>query len=136
MNYEEEIEKRAIKRANGIYSPTQRDLRYINCKIDYSAGANSMLSIIEAKDAEIEHLKQADKWIKVEDRLPNIGVEVNAFHPSWIDDDYNPLGVRTGFLNGDDKFYSAKWNNYHDCYQEESDIMPTYWQPLPAAPKE
>ena len=44
------------------------------------------------------------------------GEEVLAYHPSWIDEDFNPRGIRIGFWNGGDDFKSAHWWDYQDCY--------------------
>lgn len=34
----------------------------------------------------------------------------------WIDEDFNPKGIRIGFWNGGDDFKSAHWWDYQDCY--------------------
>lgn len=34
----------------------------------------------------------------------------------WIDEDFNPRGIRIGFWNGGDDFKSAHWWDYQDCY--------------------
>lgn len=47
---------------------------------------------------------------------PPEGEEVLAYHPSWIDEDFNPRGIRIGFWNGGDDFKSAHWWDYQDCY--------------------
>lgn len=81
-------------------------------------------------------MERKDNWNEVsKSKLTQEDGEVNAFHPAWIDEDINPKGIRVGFVNGDDKFYSAKWNNYHDCYESDTVIFPTHWQPLPEPPK-
>lgn len=43
-------------------------------------------------------------------------LEVLAYHPGWIDEDFNPRGIRIGFWNGGDDFKSAHWWDYQDCY--------------------
>lgn len=67
--------------------------------------------------------------------LPDIGVEVLGFHPSWIDEDYNPDGIRVCFRDDLD-WYCARWNNSHDYYvTDESDLaMPEKWMYKPARP--
>lgn len=35
---------------------------------------------------------------------------------TWVDEDFNPRGIRIGFWNGGDDFKSAHWWDYQDCY--------------------
>lgn len=51
-----------------------------------------------------------------EGSMPDEGVEVLAFHEEWIDPDFNPDGIRVGFLNGDHEFVSTYWWDYQDDY--------------------
>lgn len=37
-------------------------------------------------------------WKKYKEEKPPEGEEVLAYHPSWIDEDFNPRGIRIGFL--------------------------------------
>lgn len=46
-------------------------------------------------------------WKKFKEEKPSEGEEVLAYHPSWIDEDFNPRGIRIGFWNGGDDFKSA-----------------------------
>lgn len=39
-------------------------------------------------------------WKKFKEEKPSEGEEVLAYHPSWIDEDFNPRGIRIGFWNG------------------------------------
>ena len=48
-------------------------------------------------------------WKKFKEEKPSEGEEVLAYHPSWIDEDFNPRGIRIGFWNGGDDFKSAHW---------------------------
>lgn len=43
-------------------------------------------------------------WKKFKEEKPSEGEEVLAYHPSWIDEDFNPRGIRIGFWNGGDDF--------------------------------
>lgn len=54
-------------------------------------------------------------WKNYNEVKPETGREVLAYHPSWLDDDSNPHGIRIGF-QCDDDFVSARWSNYQDCY--------------------
>lgn len=41
------------------------------------------------------------KWIKYEKQsLPPTGVEVLAYNSKWINEDFNPKGIRVGFRDG------------------------------------
>ena len=55
-------------------------------------------------------------WKKYKEEKPPEGEEVLTYHPSWIDEDFNPRGIRIGFWNGGDDFKSAHWWDYQDCY--------------------
>lgn len=55
-------------------------------------------------------------WKKFKEEKPSEREEVLAYHPSWIDEDFNPRGIRIGFWNGGDDFRSAHWWDYQDCY--------------------
>lgn len=35
-------------------------------------------------------------WKKFKEEKPPEGEEVLAYHPSWIDEDFNPRGIRIG----------------------------------------
>lgn len=49
--------------------------------------------------------------------------ELLGFSRGWIDEDYNPKGIRICFCNGDGtEWVSAKYNNYHDCYEEDYSV--------------
>jgi hypothetical protein len=62
-------------------------------------------------------------------------MEVLAFSEKWIDIDFNPLGTRVGFVNGEGEFCSAAWIDYHDCYTESVEVTPSYWMPFPVFQK-
>lgn len=55
-------------------------------------------------------------WKLYAEEKPPVGVEVLAFSPKWIDEDFNPKGIRIGFQNENDAgpFMSAEWCNYCD----------------------
>lgn len=65
---------------------------------------------------------------------PEFGVEVIAFSPEWIDEDFNPKGIRIGFFDGDGSFVSAKWIDYQDSYTEDNTVMPTHYMDIPENP--
>lgn len=69
-----------------------------------------------------------------------------TFNEKWIDEDFNPSGLRVGFLD-DDGFISTEWDEDCDCYcttyEEGDDVdaygrkkpnMPTHWMKMPTHP--
>lgn len=57
------------------------------------------------------------EWIKYsKETLPPQGEEVIAYNHKWINEDFNPKGIRIGFRDGDDEFLSAHWLDYQDSY--------------------
>jgi hypothetical protein len=71
------------------------------------------------------------KWIALKDQVPPIGIEYLGFNPEWIDEDYNPKGIRVWF-HDDLGWYSAKYNNTHDCWDTTEEEKPTHWMEYPA----
>lgn len=57
-----------------------------------------------------------ENYIELSKQKPEEGVEVLCFNENWIDEDFNPKGIRIGFLNGDGNFTTAHWWDYQDCY--------------------
>ena len=79
---------------------------------------------IEAVDIALKGMCVKPKWVKIDKKhpLPKFE-EVFAFNKEWIDEDFNPKGVRIGFL-GEDGFISAVWDSEYDmygCVHEEGD---------------
>ena len=92
-----------------------------------------------------------NRYINYQEQRPPFGVEVIAYHHKWIDEDFNPRGIRVGFL-GFDGFISAFWYDEQDCYETISkqhcesnkdfyanhidNIEPEFWCPFTKPPKE
>lgn len=88
-------------------------------------------------------LNEAQRFIPIEEELPPEGVECLLQNEKWINEDYNPKGIRNGFLGGDGIWVSNYWCNYHDEYHtrtsDEDDEsfsdpkaenqVPTHWRP-------
>lgn len=62
-------------------------------------------------------------WHKFEDEKPQNGQWVIAFHHDWVNEDFNPEGIRIGFLqenlasdNCPYDFVSAHWWDYQDDF--------------------
>jgi hypothetical protein len=86
-----------------------------------------------------------NNWIDISVNPPIIGTEVLFFNEKWINEDWNPNGIRVGFLDDMNGYTSAYWCNYHDEYHtrisgednknfEDSkgaNQVPTHWLPMP-----
>lgn len=103
----------------------------------------------EGKVSKIENDESEFIKIKSEKDYPEKGTEVLLFKKSWINQDYNPRGVRIGYLDDVSGWVSAYWCNYHNAYHtrtsnEDNDQfedfksinqIPTHWKPLGSSPK-
>lgn len=106
-------------------------------------------------ESRIEEARWTDvnpKWINYKKRKPEDFVEVLAYNKNWIDEDFNPTGIRIGFIDGNGDFTSAYWWDYQDCYEtiskaiceENSEFYskhigntePTHWMSMPKLPTE
>lgn len=139
--------KEQIKKQADIY--TDDASNYTEWSDDGGWSATNDIDLVEK--AFIEGAKWADNhskspWLKYKDKKPEVDVEVIAFNPKWIDEDFNPNGTRIGFLS-DDGFTSAFWWDYQDCYETISksrcednkefysrhidNTEPEFWMPIP-----
>lgn len=88
-------------------------------------------------------------WTKIEEKLPEQGLEVLCFNKNWICEDFNPNGTRIGFLNGDNEFTTAHWWAYQDTYMTiskydckdeifseniKNNTEPTHWRSIEKPP--
>ena len=85
------------------------------------------------------------RWIPLTEKEPEEGFEVLLYNKNWINDDWNPKGVRIGYKDGVCGWISAYWCNYHDDYHtrtsDEDDKqfedykaenqVPTHWIEIP-----
>jgi hypothetical protein len=85
------------------------------------------------------------KWISIKEELPKLGVEAILHNEKWINEDYNPKGIRIGFKDDVSGWVSAYWCNYHDDYHTRTsdaddsqfelfraeDNIPTHWIEIP-----
>jgi len=55
--------------------------------------------------------------------------EVLCYSPGWVHLDFNPRGLRTGFMGGEG-FISAFWWDNQDTYVNDEISVPLYWRPL------
>ena len=100
---------------------------------------NKQVEIVKEKNEEIFRLKaenerlrgEVDVWHNYSTDKPPVGIEVIGQSDEWINEDYNPNGVRIGFQNIDEEngpFITAKWNDYQDFYDTIEDSKPTKWK--------
>jgi len=89
-------------------------------------------------------VKFAQSWIPVSEELPPLGIECIFKSDKWINEDFNPQGIRIGFKDDLMGYVSSYWCDYHDCYMtrysnedDESlelskgiDQIPTHWKPI------
>jgi hypothetical protein len=58
-----------------------------------------------------------------------------GYSPEWVDPDFNPKGFRECFeIAGDNVWISAKWNDYHDCYETDDTTSPQLVYQIPELP--
>lgn len=71
-----------------------------------------------------------DGWNKFSEKKPQIGIEILAYCVQWIHPDFNPKGIRVGFLNQSEQgeFVSAKYCTQGDCYESDEQFLPEYWK--------
>ena len=84
------------------------------------------------------------EWISLNDRKPDAGHEVLLYNKNWIQEDYNPKGVRIGYLDDVSGWVSAYWCSYHDDYHTRNSAqddkrftdfkaanqVPTHWMEI------
>lgn len=75
------------------------------------------------------HMYAPEVWLDFESLTQKEG-EVLAFNEKWIDLDFNPKGVRVGFLTDSKIFISAKWWDYQDTYINSEVDQPTQWRKI------
>jgi hypothetical protein len=71
--------------------------------------------------------REGVKWTKTADALPEFGEILLGYNPDWIDEDFNPTGVRECFTYDDGtRWMSARWENDQGGWST-SDEAPTHW---------
>jgi hypothetical protein len=77
-------------------------------------------------------------WLPI-DTAPKDGTVFLGWSKAWVDEDFNPNGIRECFYNGgplEPECWSAKWKNDFDTWAVDEESEPTHWMPLPEPPKE
>ncbi len=116
-----EIALNALKNIADPIGYLRKEAQKDGCQLDGRGAvefANNGISISKIAEDALRIIDQTndDGWKKYREELPPPGVEVLAYHPDWIDEDFNPTGTRIGFQIEDEDFTSAYWWNYQDCY--------------------
>jgi len=55
------------------------------------------------------------------------GIPVWCWSDKWIDEDFNPEGVREGFYNDEGYWITCGWDACHDVYTTIEDEVPVKW---------
>jgi hypothetical protein len=105
---------------------------------------NEVMSELDCEETTDKIMKILPRWVSINDKKPEQGIEVLFFNERWIDDDFNPKGIRIGFIDDVSGYVTAKWCNYHDEYHtrdsaeddkqfedfEAINQIPTHWMPI------
>ena len=96
-----------------------------------SLGSEMDICVVEHStvliDLAIAALEQS-QWASVE-TVPEDSQLVDMFHEEWIDEDFNPEGIRQGFYIENDYWTSAEWNGDQGCWENSLD-SPQKWKPI------
>lgn len=74
------------------------------------------------------------KWIITSKETPPPGTTILGYNEKWIDGDFNPEGIRECFMNDDNSWNSAYWDNDLDTWCNDMETMPTHWMQRPLYP--
>lgn len=70
-------------------------------------------------------------WRESKTNPPDMCLPVIGYHPEWVDEDFNPKGVRECFRYGDGTdWHTAKWVDGPDVYIT-TDEVPLLWTAYP-----
>lgn len=94
---------------------------------------------VHAQIDERKKVNDGKKWIEIaedEKSLPPESTVVLGYNEKWIDEDFNPEGIRESFYN-DGNWHSCIWDNDHDTWNNDffdKNIPPTHWMQRPSPP--
>lgn len=84
------------------------------------------------------------KWEDAVTNPPPPLTVVLGYNEKWIDEDFEPEGIRECFMSDDGEWNSAVWDNDQDNWHNESTwgdkghpwvgVAPTHWMQRPKAP--
>jgi uncharacterized protein YdcH (DUF465 family) len=75
-------------------------------------------------EAEIDRLREAQRWVPVSERLPKTEKPVQVYMPKLY------MSVQTGFYT---KYYGEDDGEWYEHWVASGDV--THWRPLPAPPE-
>jgi len=101
-----------------IYSEEEVELHYDN---DVQASGCVLTAFV---DTPVGGTLQ---WILVEETDSPHGVPVFLWSEEWIDDDFNPTGIREGHFVEGDGYTSCGWDPCQDVFTTEERSTPTMW---------
>ena len=88
------------------------DSEYIQAKQDFKAG-----------------VEFAQRWISVDEELPEDTQEILMKNEDW-ENEYYPEGVRSGWYNPTHcKYYTSRWDDNKEEFVT-SESTPTHWRPI------
>jgi hypothetical protein len=74
------------------------------------------------------------EWIELKKETPPPSTVVLGYNKKWVDEDFEPEGIRETFMQDDGVFLSAKWNNSMDEWVTDDKTKPTHWMQRPQPP--
>ena len=119
-----------IASPNHVFSCLRRAMEKANQR-----PAKLLLNLLSrrVKELPVQEEAKAEEWISVDADPPPYATIVDGYSSKWVDEDYNPDGVRECFL-GNSEWFSAVWNNEQDCFDTDGS-KPTHWRRKPAPPQ-
>ena len=80
--------------------------------------------------AQVEDMR----WRPIADKGAPHGIPVLLWKEEWVDEDFNPTGVRFGHFIEGEGYTSCGWNACQDTFTTEDESYPTLWSYLPQPP--
>lgn len=74
-----------------------------------------------------------NKWNDAKKDPPPTHTVVLGFNKKWVDEDYEPEGIRECFIGGEG-WISAFWDNEMDTWRDDDKTEPTHWMKRPSPP--
>lgn len=116
-----------LRELSGWFGEMSR-LSQMDCTIDLNMSRSKMWA---ERAAQVE----AMGWRPITDKSnPPHGVPVLLWAEEWVDEDFNPTGVRVGHFTEGDGYTSCGWDARQDVFTTEDESSPTLWVPLPQPP--
>lgn len=99
---------------------------YENKELHIEDGQYTSMAIIEAFTAGVEF---AQRWISVDDELPEDTQEILMKNEDWENECY-PEGVRSGWYNPTHcNYFTSLWDDNKEEFVT-SESTPTHWRPI------